>query len=146
MATPPKAADKPDRPIAPHLTHYKWWPHMTVSILHRATGDGLAIVGGLLFTWWLASLAAGKDSYDWLLSWFTGEHWNILGYVVGVGLTFAVFQHMMSGIRHFVMDTGANFELKSNKTSAILTFVGSLILTILFWGVMLKDVIFAGAK
>ena len=146
MATPPKAADKPERPIAPHLTHYKWGPHMTVSILHRATGDGLAIVGGLLFTWWLASLAAGKDSYDWFLSWFTGPHWNILGYVVGIGLTFAIFQHMMSGIRHFVMDTGANFELKSNKTSAILTFVGSLLLTILFWGVMLKDVIFAGAK
>ncbi|HEX4695019.1 succinate dehydrogenase, cytochrome b556 subunit [Sphingomonas sp.] len=146
MATPPKSAAQPARPIAPHLSHYKWGPHMTVSILHRATGDGMAIVGGLLFTWWLASLAAGKDSYDWFLSWFTGPNWNILGYVVGIGLTLALFQHMMSGIRHLVMDTGANFELKSNKTSALLTFVGSVLLTLLFWGVMLKDVLFAGAK
>ena len=80
---------------------------MTASIVHRITGDGLAIVGGLLFTWWLASLAAGKDSYDYFLSWFTGPTWNILGYIVGVGLTFSLFQHIMSGIRHFVLDTGA---------------------------------------
>ncbi|MBS0477866.1 MAG: succinate dehydrogenase, cytochrome b556 subunit [Proteobacteria bacterium] len=121
-------------------------PAMTASIVHRITGDGLAIVGGLLFTWWLASLAAGKESYDWFLSWFTGPGWNVLGYVVGVGLTFALFQHMMSGIRHLVLDTGAGYELKTNRTGAILTFVGSTLLTILFWCILLKDVIFAGAK
>ncbi|MDB5677373.1 MAG: succinate dehydrogenase, cytochrome b556 subunit [Sphingomonas bacterium] len=119
---------------------------MLVSILHRATGDGMAIVGGLLFTWWLASLAAGKESYDWFLSWFTGPSWNILGYIVGVGLTLSLFQHMLSGIRHFVLDTGAGYELKTNKTGALLTIVGSVLLTILFWGLLLKDVIFAGAK
>ena len=119
---------------------------MLVSILHRATGDGLAVVGALLFTCWLAALAGGKESYDWFLSWFTGPGWNILGYVVGVGLTFALFQHMMSGLRHLVMDTGAGFELKANKTSALLTLVASIVLTILFWGVLLKDVILAGAK
>jgi succinate dehydrogenase / fumarate reductase cytochrome b subunit len=143
--TPPK----PDRPISPHLSHYKWGPAMLVSILHRATGDGMAIVGFILFTWWLASLAGGKESYDWFLSWFTRPGWNILGYIVGVGLTFALFQHMMSGIRHLVMDTGAGFELKTNKTGAVMTLVASTILTILFWGLLLKDVILAaiaGAK
>ncbi|THD34859.1 MAG: succinate dehydrogenase, cytochrome b556 subunit [Sphingomonas sp.] len=143
MATTPP---KPDRPLSPHLGHYRMGPHMLTSIIHRITGDGLAIVGGLLFTWWLAALAAGKDSYDWFLSWFTGPSWNILGYIVGVGLTLALFQHMMSGIRHLVLDTGAGYELKTNKTSSILTFVGAVVLTILFWGLILKDVIFAGAK
>lgn len=143
MATTPP---KPDRPISPHLTHYKWGPHMLVSILHRATGDGMAIVGVVLFTWWLASLAAGKESYDWFLSWFTGPGWNILGYIVGVGLTLSLFQHMMSGIRHFVLDTGAGYELKTNKTGAVMTMVVSVLLTILFWGLLLKDVILAGAK
>lgn len=119
---------------------------MTASIVHRVTGDGLAIVGGLLFTWWLASLAAGKDSYDWFLSWFTGPSWNVLGYVVGVGLSFSLFQHMMSGIRHLVLDTGAGYDLKTNRAGAMLTFVGALVLTILFWGLLLKDVIFPGAK
>ena len=36
----------PSRPMSPHLTIWKWGPHMLVSILHRVTGAGLAIVGG----------------------------------------------------------------------------------------------------
>jgi succinate dehydrogenase / fumarate reductase, cytochrome b subunit len=120
---------------------------MLVSILHRATGDGMAVVGGLLFTWWLAALAGGKESYDWFMSWFSGgQPYTAIGYVVGIGLTWSLFQHMMSGIRHFFMDAGANFELKSNRTGAILTIVASVVLTILFWGVLLKDVITAGIK
>jgi len=120
---------------------------MLVSILHRATGDGLAVVGALLFVWWLASLAGGKDSYDWFMSWFSGgQPYTAIGYVIGVGLTWTLFQHMMSGIRHFFLDAGAGFELKSNKTGSILTLVFSTLLTILFWGLLLKDVILAGAK
>ena len=30
------------RPLSPHLQIWRWGPHMLVSILHRATGDGLA--------------------------------------------------------------------------------------------------------
>jgi succinate dehydrogenase / fumarate reductase cytochrome b subunit len=119
---------------------------MLVSILHRATGDGMAIVGGLLFTWWLAALAGGKESYDWFVSWFSGGYWSILGYVIGVGLTLSLFQHMMSGIRHFFLDAGAGYELKTNKMIAILTIVASITLTILFWGVLLKGFILAGIK
>lgn len=119
---------------------------MLVSILHRATGDGMATVGFLLFTGWLAALAGGKESYDWYMSWFTGPGWNVLGYVLGVGLTFALFQHMMSGIRHLVLDTGAGYELKTNKLGAMLTIVASVVLTALFWGVLLHGVLFPGAK
>ena len=106
---------------------------MLVSILHRATGDGLAIVGGLLFTCWLAALGGGKESYDWFVSWFSGGYWSILGYVLGVGLSWSLFQHMMSGIRHLILDTGAAFELKVNRTLAVLTFVLSVLLTAGFW-------------
>lgn len=119
---------------------------MLVSILHRATGDGLAIVGGLLFACWLAALGGGKESYDWFVSWFSGGYWSILGYVLGVGLTWSLFQHMMSGIRHFFLDAGANYELKGNRTGSILTIVFSVLLTILFWGILLKDVLLGVAK
>jgi succinate dehydrogenase / fumarate reductase, cytochrome b subunit len=119
---------------------------MLVSIVHRATGDGLAVVGALLFTWWLAALAGGKESYDWFVSWFSGGYWSILGYVIGIGLTLSLFQHMMSGIRHFVLDAGAGYELKGNRLGAIMTIAASVTLTILFWAVLLKDAILAGAK
>ncbi len=40
---------------------------------------------------------------------------------------------MLTGIRHLVTDSGAAFELGINKTSAILTFVGAVLLTALLW-------------
>ena len=52
-----------------------------------------------------------------------------VGLIVLVGLTWAFFQHLLSGIRHLVMDTGAGFELGTNKRFAMLTIVGSLLLT-----------------
>ena len=33
------------RPLSPHLTIWRWGPHMVVSILHRATGVALSIAG-----------------------------------------------------------------------------------------------------
>jgi succinate dehydrogenase / fumarate reductase cytochrome b subunit len=50
-----------------------------------------------------------------------------------VGVTWSFFQHLLTGIRHLVMDSGAAFELGINKTSAILTFVGSVVLTAALW-------------
>jgi len=108
---------------------------MTVSIVHRATGSGMATVGTLLLVWWLAAIAAGPAAYGVFLDVFTTSSGalNILGWVVGVALTWAMFQHMMSGIRHLVMDTGAAFELKLNRRLAVLTFVASTVLTAAFW-------------
>jgi hypothetical protein len=56
-----------------------------------------------------------------------------LGTIVLIGLSWAFFQHLFSGIRHLVMDTGAAFELGINKTAAILTIVGSLAATAALW-------------
>jgi succinate dehydrogenase / fumarate reductase, cytochrome b subunit len=124
-----------NRPLSPHLSHYKWGPHMLVSILHRATGDGMAVVGTLLLVWWLAALASGKEAYACFLNVFTYHdgRLNIIGYVFGIGLTWALFQHIMSGLRHLVMDTGALFELKANRTFAVATMICSVLLTALFW-------------
>lgn len=111
---------------------------MAVSIVHRATGTGMALVGLPLFAWWLAAASGGEASYNRFVDCFTTDtgKLNIVGWVLAVGLSFAFFQHMMSGIRHFFLDAGAAFELKTNKTSALLTVAGSVILTALFWAVV----------
>lgn len=108
---------------------------MLVSILHRVTGDGMATVGTLLLVWWLAAIASGDAAYATFLDVFTTGTGalNPIGWIVGVALTWAMFQHMMSGIRHLVMDTGAAFELKTNRLLALLTMVASTLLTIAFW-------------
>jgi succinate dehydrogenase / fumarate reductase cytochrome b subunit len=106
---------------------------MLVSILHRVTGSGLATVGALAFVWWLAAAASGPESYETFVGWATS--W--IGILVGVGLSWAFFQHTLSGIRHLVMDIGAGFEISKNKFWANMTILGSLLLTALFWAFVL---------
>ena len=102
---------------------------MVVSILHRATGAALSFAGLGILTWWLYAIGAGPEAY----AAFTKAATNPVGLVVLIGLTWSFFQHLLSGIRHLVMDTGAAFELGINKTFAILTVVGSVLLTALLW-------------
>ena len=121
------------RPLSPHLTVWRWGPHMVVSILHRVTGGGLSIVGLAVLTWWLTAAAAGPVPY----ATFTKVTTSPIGLIVLAGLTWAFFQHLLSGIRHLAMDTGAAFELGTNKLFAILTIVGSVGLTALVWAYLL---------
>ncbi|MBA4752888.1 MAG: succinate dehydrogenase, cytochrome b556 subunit [Sphingopyxis sp.] len=131
------------RPRSPHLQVYKWSPAMAVSILHRASGDGLAIVGACMFLWWLGALAAGPDAYAAFLAcvWHDPspevgvlhQITNILGKIVLVGLTWAFFQHLFSGLRHFVLDTGAGYELKTNKLWSIAVIAAGVLATAATW-------------
>lgn len=121
------------RPLSPHLQVYRWGPHMAVSILNRVMGVGLATVGVLGFVWWLVAAASGKEAYDTFMSWATW--WP--GYVVAVGLTFVFFFHFCAGLRHFVMDIGAGFELNTNRAWAWGTIVASVLLTGLTWLVIM---------
>ncbi len=112
---------------------------MTVSIVHRFTGQGMAILGGVLLTVWLAALASGADGYAGLIDLLTVDSgaFNIVGYVLLIGLSWSFFQHLSSGIRHLFLDTGAGYELTLNKTTAIVTFVSGAVLTIAFWALIL---------
>ena len=107
---------------------------MVVSILHRATGVALSIAGLAILTWWLLAISSGPDPY----ATFSKAATHPVGLIVLIGLTWSFFQHLLSGIRHLVMDTGAAFELGVNQTFAILTIVGSLLLTAVVWIYILK--------
>ncbi|MFB0873058.1 MULTISPECIES: succinate dehydrogenase, cytochrome b556 subunit [unclassified Sphingobium] len=117
------------RPLSPHLTIWKWGPHMAVSIMHRVTGNGLATVGALGLVWWLMAAAMGPEAYATFVTCATSP----IGYLVMIGLSWFFFQHMVSGLRHFVLDMGAGYELKTNKSWSLATFVISALITILFW-------------
>lgn len=117
------------RPLSPHLTIWRWGPHMLVSILHRATGMALTIAGLVLLAWWLLAIAGGPAAYKDFVAVAT----HPLGLFVLIGLTWAFFQHTLSGVRHLIMDSGTGFELGVNKTMALGTMVGSALLTALMW-------------
>ena len=122
-------AEPKTRPLSPHLTIWRWGPGMAASIFHRISGAGLSIVGLAVLTWWLVALSGGPEPY----ALFTKAASNIFGRIVLIGLTWAFFQHLLSGVRHLVMDTGAGFELKTNNRFAMLVFVASAVLTAALW-------------
>lgn len=123
----------PSRPMAPHLTVWKWGPHMLVSILHRVTGVGLSTLGALALVWWLVAAATSAGAYEG----FADHADNWYGVVIGIGLSWALFQHTLSGIRHLVLDMGAGYELSTNKLWSLMTLVGSALLTMLLWAYIL---------
>ena len=102
---------------------------MLVSILHRMTGAALSIAGLAILTWWLVAIADGPDAY----AKFADAARSPVGIVVLIGLTWAFFQHLFSGIRHLVTDTAAGLEIGPNKRSAVLTIIASVLLTALMW-------------
>jgi succinate dehydrogenase / fumarate reductase cytochrome b subunit len=127
-----------ERPTAPHLfdgarLHWKWGPHMLVSILHRVTGDGLAFVALPVLLWWLGALAGGPESYA-TFQYYAGTWY---GYVILVGISWAFFNHLCSGVRHFVMDAGAGFEIHTNKGWSLATTALGIALTAAFWAAVI---------
>lgn len=109
---------------------------MLVSILHRATGTGMATVGAMVLVWWLFAAASGPDAYAAFVHHATSWY----GYVVLIGLTWAFLEHLFSGIRHLVMDIGAGFELRRNKMWAVTLVLAAPALTAAIWAA-----IFVGA-
>ena len=123
----------PSRPLSPHLTIWKWGPHMLVSILHRITGNALTFAGLALLTWWLLAIASGAAAYDQFVELAT----HPVGLFVLVGLTWAFWQHTFSGLRHLFLDMGAGYELKVNRLVSVLTIAAALLATAATWFVLM---------
>ncbi len=102
---------------------------MATSIFHRIAGNGLAFAGVVLFTWWLAAAASGKAAYES----FQVVAGSPIGWIVWIGISWMLFQHLCSGLRHLIMDSGRGFDLARSKASATWVFVGAILLTALFW-------------
>ncbi|HHB83088.1 MAG TPA: succinate dehydrogenase, cytochrome b556 subunit [Devosia sp.] len=117
-----------NRPLSPHLQIYRFSLTMALSIVHRITGVGLYLGTGLL-AWWLVAAAMGPDQLDFvnlvLGSW--------LGQLVLFGFTWALFHHMLGGIKHFIWDTGSGLEPANRQLLSWINIFGGLVLTGLAW-------------
>ncbi len=116
------------RPLSPHLQIYRPMLSMTMSILHRITGVGLAI-GMIGLVWWFTA-ASISDLYFGLAQ-AVFYHW--FGRLVLFGFTWALIHHMLGGFRHFIWDTGRGFELRTVEWLVRANVIGSVLLTIIIW-------------
>ncbi len=116
------------RPISPHLQIYSPLINMMMSIVHRITGCALYF-GTLLLAFYLVSAASGPEAYDYA-KWVFG---NPLGLLVLFGYTWALFHHMLGGIRHMIWDTGRGFDLATVDKLCWGSLIASISLTILVW-------------
>jgi succinate dehydrogenase / fumarate reductase cytochrome b subunit len=136
-----------NRPLSPHLQIWRWGPGMLSSILHRASGVG-ATVGIALLLWWLGALASGPEAYANFtgLVWGPIDEWSkapgasllhLFLRIVVIGVSWAVIAHAVTGLRHFVLDIGAGYELDANNMWATASTVLGVVLTVLFWALLL---------
>jgi succinate dehydrogenase / fumarate reductase cytochrome b subunit len=83
--------------------------------------------------WWLSALSGGPAAWE-AFALHAGKWY---GKVVLAGLTWAFFTHMASGVRHFVLDIGAGYELKNNAAWSVFTPLFALAATVLTWAAIL---------
>ena len=117
-----------ERPLSPHLMIYRPMLTMMSSILHRITGAALYF-GTLLLVVWLLAAIISPEAFD-LVSWAYGT-W--IGQIVLVGYTWALFQHMAGGIRHFIWDFGRGFGPVERELLTFASFAFSGALTAAVW-------------
>ena len=123
---------KATRPLSPHLQIYRWQATMVMSIVHRITGVGLYF-GTLLLAIWLIAAATGPRQFDAINAVATS--W--IGLIVLFGYTWALFHHMLGGLRHFIWDFGAGLGKPARDWLAIGNLIGSIALTIALWAFVL---------
>lgn len=118
--------NKDKRPLSPHLTIYK--PQITsiLSISHRITGFGLYVGALLLALWIIANVYGCASCINPIINSGAGR-------VVLVLWSFALFYHMLNGIRHLFWDMGKGFEIKTVNKTGIIVIVGAVLLTTVSW-------------
>ena len=117
-----------NRPLSPHIQIYR--PQLTsvLSISHRISGIVLS-VGLIAVVLWAMALAAGPEQYARFLD--IASH--PIAMVILASWTFALFFHLLNGIRHLFWDAGWLLDIKSAYASGYTVVAGAALLTLISW-------------
>ena len=117
-----------NRPLSPFMlgTAYRLqWTSVT-SLLTRITGNAL-IVGVVLVVWWLLAAATGPGAFrvadTFIRSWF--------GDLVLLGSLWALWYHLLAGVRHLIWSTGRMLEIHTAIRLGQAITAGAFVLTAL---------------
>ena len=118
------------RPLSPHLQIYKFTLTMASSIVHRGTGMAMYF-GTLLIVLWLGAAALG----DGPLAVVNAVYGFWLVQVIFFAATWALFQHLFGGIKHFIWDSGNFLDPEGREWVVRLNWVLALICTLGAWAI-----------
>lgn len=118
------------RPLSPHLSIWRWTLTMTMSILHRGTGMAMYF-GTLLIVLWLGAAAVGDAPFA-IVNAIYG-FWLVQ--VVFFLATWALFHHLLGGIRHFIWDSIHALDPVGREMIVRIQLAASILLTLAAWAV-----------
>ncbi len=130
MATTDAAGKHRPRPLSPHLGIYKLTMTMAMSIAHRICGAALDL-GVLLLAWFL--IAASADAATFAV--FSEFIESFIGRLLLFLFSWALFHHLIGGLRHIVWDAGYGLDAPLRDQMAWAALIGGFALTIVVWGV-----------
>jgi succinate dehydrogenase cytochrome b subunit len=118
------------RPLSPHLSIYRPTMTMAMSIAHRISGAAL-YVGVLLLAWFL--IAASSDASSFAV--FSDFISSFIGRLTLFVITWALFHHLVGGVRHILWDAGYGLDAPLRDQMAWATAIGGFALTVLVWAI-----------
>jgi succinate dehydrogenase / fumarate reductase cytochrome b subunit len=128
--TPSPSAPQSARPLSPHLGIYRLTLTMAMSIAHRITGAGLYF-GVLLLAWFLIATSSDASAF----AVFAGFIHSFFGRLILFGFTWALFHHMLGGVRHLVWDVGRCLDHPEREQLTQATAIAGLALTLVVWAI-----------
>ena len=120
--------EKNKNPLSPHLQIYRWHVSSLLSISHRIIG----VVNSIVITiicFWVLSLLFGENSYQSTKVFLN----TYFGKLLIISICWSFSFHILNEIRHLAWDLGYGFDLRTAKITGILVFIGSFILTLIFF-------------
>ncbi len=131
------ADSTPQRPVfrnihVTDIASYRLPPAGIVSILHRVSGAMMFLLLPLII-WFFDTSVTSEVSYEE----FTAAFSSGIGFVPGVlvklaalGLIWAYLHHFIAGVRHLWMDATHSVTKQQGHSSALITLVASVVLTL----------------
>jgi succinate dehydrogenase / fumarate reductase cytochrome b subunit len=118
---------KKSRPKYLDLTEIKMPTPALVSILHRASGIALYLVGVPLGLYFFQMSLASEQGYGQVGA--ISDHWFVK--LIFLGLLWAFLHHFCAGIRYLTLDLHMGEELQQARSSSYVVFGASLVLTVI---------------
>jgi succinate dehydrogenase / fumarate reductase, cytochrome b subunit len=116
------------------IVSYRLPPAGIVSILHRVSGVVMFLL--LPFIIWMFDTSVTSEiSYDQFTSVFTAgcADGAVPGWffkLIALGLIWAYLHHFIAGVRHLIMDATHSVSKQQGHSSAVITLVLSVLLTV----------------